>query len=184
MKKIACFLAQGFEEVEALQPLNLLKRAGCQTIIVGVYEKQIKSSRGVTIVADTLLQDWDKDADCFILPGGMPGGTNLEKSKELKDLIVSNFQKGKLIAAMCSAPATALASWGILKGKKLTCYPDMAKRIIEGTYVETPLCVDGNLITAQGSGDSILFGFAIIEAFLGKDVIAKVKKEICYPYLP
>ncbi len=176
--KAACFLAQGFEESEAVITIDLLKRAGIDVTIVGVEEKHIKSTHGVIISADVLLKNWAGDADCFILPGGVPGVNNLYKSDQLKQIIQINFEANKLIAAICAAPAVVLDKWGLLKNKKATGYPSMKDQFKDAVYSNDNVVIDGNLITSKGVGTAMQFALAIIKQLLGESKAEEVKKTV------
>ena len=132
MKKVSSFLAPGFEEVEALTPIDLLRRAGAQVTTVSVQaEKAVTGSHQITVEADTLFEDMDfEDQDLLILPGGQPGTNNLKACQKLRSLLADADKKGKLLAAICAAP-TVFGDMGLLKGKKATCYPGCEEGLVE-----------------------------------------------------
>ena len=141
------FLAEGFEEIEALTPVDLLRRAGIDIMTVAVGEsRHVTGAHGVTIEADLLLDDEDmSDAEMLIAPGGMPGAKNLADSPKVCALFKAQAERGAYVAAICAAPAVLLAPLGILDGRKATCYP-------------------GNIITSNGPSSAIPFALALIEA--------------------
>ncbi|MBU0650704.1 DJ-1/PfpI family protein [bacterium] len=179
---IACFFADGFEEIEAILPLDLLHRAGCNITKIGINDSVVNSARTVSIVMDTTLDEWHGAADCFILPGGIPGVDNLAESGQLKEIITENLENNKLIAAICAAPAGVLDAWGLLEGKTATCFPSLAEEFTGAEYSDEDVCIDGNIITSKGVGTSFPFAFAIIEYLFGTEKTDKIKKEIHYSY--
>jgi protein deglycase len=179
MKKIYVHFAEGFEEIEAITPVDVLRRAGCEVTMVSVTgNKQVRSSRGLVVVTDKLLEDMSySDVDMIVLPGGMPGSKNLDNHEGLKAKILEVNKSGKWVAAICAAPMV-LGHLGILKGKKATCFPgnepDLAGATCTGNSVE----VDGNIITAKGAGVSIKFSLALAEALVGKAIANEVKEKM------
>jgi 4-methyl-5(b-hydroxyethyl)-thiazole monophosphate biosynthesis len=179
MKKTALvFLADGFEEVEAVTPIDFLRRAGVDVMVVAVGEtKTVTGSHGVPLVADrTILEIGFLPYDAVILPGGMPGSANLAASGRVGSLVSAAVAKGKLIAAICAAPALVLAPLGILAGKKFTCFPGMEKDVSGAKWVADDVAVDGNVITSRGAGTAALFALAIIEHLLGREAAEKIGK--------
>jgi 4-methyl-5(b-hydroxyethyl)-thiazole monophosphate biosynthesis len=161
------FLAQGFEEVEALAPLDLLRRAGLEVTTVGIGGDSITGSHGITVKADVK----DKKAkfeniDMVILPGGMPGTLNLNNSQKLCNLLKESAKSGVLLAAICAAPSV-LGNLGLLKGKNYTCYPSFEKDIFGGNYTAEKCVADNSgdfpVITAKGPGAANEFAFAIVD---------------------
>jgi protein deglycase len=179
MKKIFIHFADGFEEIEALAPVDILRRAGCDVTIVSVMgRKEVSSSRSVKIIADKLFEEMNyAEADMLVLPGGMPGSKNLDEHQGLKDKIVEANKSGKWIAAICAAPMV-LGHLGLLKGRKATCYPgnepDLSGATVTGASVEK----DGNIITAKGAGVSVKFGLALAEVLVGKEKADEVKAKM------
>lgn len=176
MGTIYIFIANGFEEIEALTPVDVLRRGGLNIRTVSINEKkQVESAHGVTIECDSLFEDLSfADASMLVLPGGMPGATNLSKHEGLRKLILQFNEEHKPLAAICAAPMV-YGMLGILKGKKATCYPGFEKQM-EGTiYTGTQIEQDGNFITGNGPGAAMLFSFAILEYFCGKDKAHELK---------
>ncbi len=180
--KAACFLAEGFEETEAVTVVDLLRRTGCTVSTIGMTKKYVTSTRGITITADTLLSDWHEHVDCIILPGGMPGATHLAQSTVLQHIVTRHFEEGKLLAAICAAPAITLSPWGLLNGRIATCYPTLNKHLVNATYCNEDVCVDDNLITSKGVGTLLPFCFAIIHTLYDRDMVNKIKSDIIYSY--
>lgn len=180
MSKVYVFLATGYEEIEALTVVDLLRRAGidCQTVSV-METKQVTSSHNVTVTADLLFSEIEENADMLVLPGGIPGTPNLAAHKELGVLLKNQFQAGRWVAAVCAAP-TVLGGLGILDGKRATCFPSKMPELICGEKVTDSVVVDGNVITSRGMGTCIEFGLKMIEVLKSKDAADEIGKKIVY----
>lgn len=167
------FLAPGFEEIEALATVDAMRRADMKIVEVSVTDtKHVTGATGQTVVADSLLTDIDPtDAEWIIIPGGQPGADNLHSSQKVNEIIKNQYERGGKIAAICAGPAVVVAPTGILKGKKATCYPGLGNMIESegGTYVKEPVVIDGNIITSEGPGTTLMFAKAIISASVGKE---------------
>lgn len=185
MALVAVFIADGTEEVEAITPADILRRANIDCDIVSVMpSKTVNASRGVIITADKQLDEIDlNDYDMLVLPGGIKGTENLGNTKALTDA-VTRFAatNGKAIAAICAAP-TIFANLGLLGGKKATCNPGFWDVLSsKGALLdkESKAVTCGNIITSQAMGTSVPFGLAIVEYFLGKDAADTMKDKICF----
>lgn len=177
MARVAVCLADGFEDVEAVTPIDLLRRAGVEVVVAGVTGKEVTGSRGVRIVTDALLADLSpEDFDGMVLPGGMPGSSNLAASDEVRAWLSHCMKAGKTIGAICAAPAVVLGKAGLLEGRRFTCYPGMEKEVEGGTWEPSPVVKDGNLITSRGVGTAGLFGLELVRAFAGEEAYQKVGK--------
>lgn len=176
-KKALVILAPGFEEIEAITPIDLLKRAGISVTVCGVGSISIKGARAqMTFVTDKNITEVNEDFDALILPGGMPGAANLAASQKVHELIQKANKDGKIIAAICASPVVVLTPLGILKDKKATCFPGMEKDFDPSTkFKDLATVVDGNIITSRGAGTSFDFSLKIIEKLLGDEAVAKVK---------
>lgn len=173
------FLANGFEEVEALCPLDLLRRAGVEVTTVGIGTDNPCSSHGIHVQADiSEIMYRDSSPEMIILPGGMPGATNLDSSKTVDAAIACAEKKGAYIAAICAAPMV-LGKRGLLKGKKAVCFPGF-EEYLEGAEIEQNMGVvkDGNIITGKGMGVVLEFGLALVECLKGKEKSESIKKSI------
>jgi protein deglycase len=169
MKKVLVLLAEGFEEVEALTPVDYLRRVGIQVTTAGIGGIEVTGSHGIKVRADTRLEDAGADFDCAILPGGMPGSRNLAESEATVGLVRRLDGEGKLVAAICAAPAVVLsAAAGILRDRRYSCYPGMETESRGGKLEKGRVVVDGNLITSRAAGTAGEFSLAIVEALLGK----------------
>lgn len=182
MAQALIFLAPGYEEVEMLTVVDMVRRAKISIDMVSATEeKEVTSSHNVTITADRLLSEADfTEAQMLILPGGIPGTPNLRACEPLcEQLRIFAENDSKWVAAVCAAP-TVLGELGILDGHLATCYPTFADQIICGSYVKKPVVVDGHVITSRGMGTCIEFAAAIIEALKDKETADQVKQAIIY----
>ena len=170
MKKTAILFANGYEEVEALTVVDLLRRAkiGCEILSVA-DSGQVTGSHGISIGADRNFSGTDfSQYDGVILPGGMPGTTNLAADERVLALLRSFAVAGKLTAAICAAP-TVLAKAGLLEGKKAVCYPGMEEQLTGAKVSFDPVAVDGTVITSRGLGTAIPFALSIVQYFEGRE---------------
>ena len=176
--KVALLLANGFEEIEALTPLDMLRRAKVTTDTVGIGGNIITGSHGIKVFTDTTdALACPDDYDAVILPGGMPGATNLDAS-EFTDLILKTVnKKGGLIAAICAAPLV-LGRRGMLVGKNATCYPGFENELVGASCQDTAVVCDGNLITAKGMGVALDFAKAIVSALCGDEATDALSRAI------
>ena len=181
MAQACIFLATGYEEVEMLTVVDMLRRAKISIDMVSITDqKEVTSSHNVTITADKTLSEVNFDeAEMLILPGGIPGTPNLRACDPLCEKLKEFAANGKKVAAVCAAP-TVLGELGILAGKKATCYPSFADKLATGDYVKQPVVTDGNVITSRGMGTCIEFAGAIIEALKDKATADAVKEAIIY----
>lgn len=173
------FLAQGFEEIEALATVDFLRRCELDVITAGVGSQDVTGAHDITVLADTIDSMLVKsdDVEAIILPGGMPGTLNLDKSKYVQEIIDFAVEKGVLVCAICAAPSI-LGKKGLLKNKRATCFPGFEDQLIGATVDGNPVEVDGNFITAKGPGCTIDFSTAIAEKLVGKEVAEKVRKSM------
>ncbi|MCR5595769.1 MAG: DJ-1/PfpI family protein [Lachnospiraceae bacterium] len=175
------FLAEGFEEIEALTVVDLGRRAGLDIQTVSVKgDKEVKGARGIPVIADIKIGkvDWD-NAQMLVLPGGMPGTKNLEACEELMTHVDEMSQNNRNIAAICAAP-TIFGHRGILEGKKACCYPGLEGQLAGATVCADKVCVDGNVITSRGMGTAIDFSLAIITKLISADKAAEIAKSVVY----
>ncbi len=161
------FLAQGFEEIEAVTPFDLLKRSKIEVKTVGVGSKTVTGAHGLKIIADLTEDEVNLDEmDAIVLPGGMPGAVNLKNSKCVNTALTFALHNKRIIAAICASPGVVLANTGVLTGKNYTCFPGF--EVAEGNYTANKAEKDGLLITANGPTSAILFAEKIICALEGK----------------
>ena len=172
---IYVFFADGFEEIEALSTVDILRRAGLEVKMIGVNNNIITGAHGVSIITDIRENDVNKeDIDAIVLPGGMPGTVNLEHSNELKDIIAYANENNKYIAAICAAPSI-LGHMGILNGKEAVCFPGFENELRGASILSDPVCVSQNIITARGPGVSNEFALKLVEIMCGAKLASKVK---------
>jgi 4-methyl-5(b-hydroxyethyl)-thiazole monophosphate biosynthesis len=178
MKTAVIALADGFEEIEALTPVDLLRRAGIKVHLCGLTTLLVRSSRDIRVQADMLLSQCEVLPDALVFPGGRPGAVNLSQSKQLKDLAARVFSNGGILAAICASPSEVLAPWGYLTGKKACGFPgteDILKA--HGALAcEDRVVVDLPIITSRAMGTSGEFGLALVRALAGEESAAKIGK--------
>lgn len=167
---IYVFLAEGFEEIEALTPVDILRRAGLEVTTVAVGEsKTVKGSHGIEVVADITENELSDDvAQAIILPGGMPGTVNLEESVKVIEALGRAIMNDSLVCAICAAPSI-LGISGFLKGKKATCYPGFEEYLDDAIFTNERVVRDGNIITSKGMGCAAEFALCIVEALVSKE---------------
>ena len=173
---IAVLLANGFEEIEALCPADLLMRAGKDVRLVSISgDRKVVGTHKVEICADTTLDMIDRDEiELLFLPGGMPGAENLYNSEKVRELVLYMNENKRPIAAICAAPLV-LGRLGILKGKKATCYPGFEDELKGAVLSELPTVTDKNIITGAGMGASFALGIAAIELLCGKETADRIR---------
>ncbi len=178
MSKVLVPLASGFEEIETLTIVDVLRRAEIEVVIAALDKKQVTGAHDVKVQADTHIQDVDSsDFDMIVLPGGLPGATNLQKDKNVISLLKKFDEEKKYIGAICAAPI-ALQSAGVLKDT-YTCYPSFEKNIREEGYVSDKDVVrDENVITSRGPGTAAKFALAIVEQLSGEKMANDVKAQL------
>jgi len=175
MKKAFVFLATGFEETEAIGTVDVLRRGGIETRIVSITgAKQVSGAHGIDVVADLLFSEADfSDADALVLPGGMPGSSNLNAFEPLKELILEQYRKEKTVAAICAAPLV-LGGLGLLKNRKATCNPSFEPKLIGATVTGEATVADGQVISGKGPWVVFNFALAIVTALRGDAVAEEV----------
>ena len=172
------FLADGFEETEAIAALDVMRRAGMDVQTVGVTGECVTSSHRVTVKADIKIADADLlNASGVILPGGMPGTLNLEKSEEVIKAVKACYEGGRLVAAICAAPSI-FGHLSILKGKKATCFPGFETELEGAEYTAAHTQTDRNVITAKGAGCAVEFGHAIVSREVSREAADRVIKDM------
>ncbi|MDR1627484.1 MAG: DJ-1/PfpI family protein [Oscillospiraceae bacterium] len=179
---IYVFLANGFEELEAIAPIDILKRAKLDVKTVGVSEEEtVKSSFGLIVKTDIQIENIStENLKAIILPGGLPGTTNLYNNAKIHEVINHCVKNNILIGAICAAP-TILGKAGLLKGKKACCYPGCEEEL-KGAILSQgdPVCTDGNIVTSKGPGTAIEFGFALLEYLKGNRATEIAKNSMQY----
>lgn len=173
------FLADGFEEIEALTPVDVLRRAGIEVKTVSVGEsKTVRGAHDIRVSADISVGEVDPDAaEMYVLPGGMPGTNNLYDCAGLRKLISDGAGSGKYIAAICAAPSI-LGRMGLLRGRKATCYPGFEKYLDGAEYTGAPVERDGNIITARGMGVALEFSLELCAALKDRETAGDIKASV------
>ena len=181
MSKVYVFLAEGFEEIEGLTVVDLLRRAKIETEMVSVMDgKQIRGSHGIKVTADSMFSDVDfSDADLLVLPGGMPGTLNLGNHEGLCELLKKHYEAGKKIAAICAAPSV-FGQLGFLNGRIATCYPGFESKLEGAIVCAAKVAVDENVTTAKGMGAAIDFSLKLIEQLADKETADEISEAIIY----
>lgn len=181
MSKAYIFLADGFEEIEGLTVVDILRRAGIQIQMVSIMGRTaITGSHGIQVEADLLFEDGDlKDADLYVLPGGMPGTRHLGAHEGLGCLLKEAAEAGKKVAAICAAPSV-LGGLGILEGKRAVCYPGFEEKLTGAKVSMDPVMVSENVITSRGMGTAIPFALKLTAELLGQETADKLAASIIY----
>lgn len=180
---IYVFLATGFEEVEAIAPIDVLRRAGLQVTTVSITDElTVVGAHGMGMVADTLFADNDySDADLLFLPGGLPGSTNLNAHQGLRQLILDHHAAGKALAAICAAPMV-YGNLGLAQGKRMTCYPGCEQYLVGADYTANLIERDGLMFTGKGPAAALALGYMLVEYFCGEDVADQLRQGMMYTF--
>ena len=180
MKKVYVFLAEGFEEMEAVTPVDLLRRVNVDAKFVSITgSKAVTGAHGITYMADLLFEEIEEDADMLVLPGGMPGTTNLMAHEGLAELLVKQYDSHKWVAAICAAPMV-LGALGIVMGRFATIYPGMEEYLVGADISKEEVCVSGNVITSKAPGTAVPFALKLIEVLVSESYAEHIKKEIVF----
>lgn len=183
MSRVCVFLADGFEEIEGLTVVDILRRAGVETQMVSISESRtVTGSHKIPVQADVCIGEAEfsvSETELLVLPGGMPGTKHLGACEALTGLLVRFAQEGKKVAAICAAPSV-LGDLGLLKGKKAACYPGFEDRLAGAEVVYEKVVVDGNVTTSRGMGTAIPFALALTEQLVSKEKADEIKKGIIY----
>ncbi len=181
MKKVFAFLADGFEEIEAVSTIDVLRRADIEVITVSITgRREVQGAHGIPLVADALFDDLSfSDADMLFLPGGMPGTKHLGEHEALQALLKKHAASGKYIAAICAAP-TVLAKNDLLDGKQAICYPGFEAELSKACISDAAVVRDANFITGKGPGVSIRFALEMVEVLRGETVRRSVSEALCF----
>lgn len=179
MKKAYVFLADGFEEIEGLTVVDVLRRAGAEVEMVSVMDrKEITGAHGIKVEADRMIEEAG-EADLYVLPGGMPGTLHLKEHAGLCRLLNQAEKKEKHIAAICAAPSV-LGELGMLKGKRACCYPSFEEKLncLEVSY--EPVVTDGRITTSRGMGTAVRFSLELVSVLYGKEKADEIAESIVY----
>lgn len=181
MSKVYIFLADGFEDIEGLTVVDLMRRAGIDIETVSIKNsREITTSHNITMYTDRIFEGTDfSDADMLVLPGGMPGTKYLGEYAPLKELLLEFYEKGGKVAAICAAPSI-FGFLGFLKNRKATAYPSFMNSLEGAETVEDQVVVDGNVTTSRGLGTAIPFALSLIEQLLGKEKAEEIAESVVY----
>ena len=177
MAKVYVFLANGFEDVEALIPVDVLRRGGVEVKTVSITgdSQVVETAHNVQIVADAMIEDCDfSDADLLFLPGGMPGASNLYGHEGVRQAVLAQAKAGKKVAAICAAPAVVLAQLGVLDGKRATCYPGFEQMLTKADY---------NITTAEGPAAAFPFAYELLSQLVSKEVSDQIAEGMRFKHL-
>lgn len=179
MNQVTVHLAEGFEEIEAVTIIDVLRRAGIEVIIVSITGKPlVKGSHNIELKADLLFEDVDySKGDMIILPGGMPGSKNLNENEGLKSQIIKYQENEKYLAAICTAPIV-FGNLGILNGKSVVCYPGYEAQLIGAKIRTVPYITDNNIITGRGVGAALQFSLEIVRILSGEVLAEQLRKAM------
>ena len=185
MAKVYVFMADGFEDVEALIPIDVLRRGGVDVTLVSTTEDIIvESAHGVGIRADIMFTACDfSDADLLMLPGGMPGASNLFEHEGVCQALKLQVAAGKKIAAICASPAIVLAQLGLLDGKKATCYPGFERLLEKADYTGELVTVDGNITTGEGPAAAFPYAYTILADLTDQATADQIAEGMRYKHL-
>lgn len=179
-RRAVIVFAEGFEEIEAVTPADILRRAGVKVELVGLEAIEVTGAHGITFKMDRVLADVE-DADAVILPGGLPGAENLAASERLAKVLKTQLESGRLVSAICASPGLVLGLRGILKGRCATCYPGFESNFgPEATHVDETVVKDGNVLTSRGPGTAFAFGIALARELAGATVADQLASDMLY----
>ena len=185
MAKVYVFLAEGFEDVEALIPIDVWRRGGLDVVTVSITDfPMVQSAHGVSIEADTIFEQCDfSDADLLFLPGGMPGASNLYAHEGVCETIKNQHLSGHKVAAICASPAVVLAPLGVLDGKRATCYPGFEEALAKGHYTGALITVDGNITTGEGPAAAFPFAYELLAQMTSPQEAQQIAEGMRFTHL-
>lgn len=183
MKQAVMLFAEGFEEVEALMTVDLLRRGGVTVNLASITgDMTVCGSHDIRVEMDTTLAEVDlRQMDAILIPGGLAGTNNLGADADVRRALVSMHEAGKIVGAICAAPSV-LGACGILKGKRATCYPGFEDQLDGASFVDEMVVTDGNVVTSRGLGTSMEFGFRLLEMLISKETADDVREKIVFKY--
>ncbi|AVO52334.1 DJ-1 family glyoxalase III [Ectopseudomonas mendocina] len=179
-KRALIAVADGSEDLECVTLIDVLRRAEIEVVLASAEDRRmITCARGTRLTADAMLLDvLAQDFDLIVLPGGMPGAQRLADFEPLAERVRKQAKAGELFAAICAAPAVALQHYGVLRQRRMTCYPSFSDRLSGCSFVDEPVVVDGNCITSQGPGTALAFALTLVEQLVGRSTRNEVAKAM------
>lgn len=168
MGTVAVLFADGFEEIEAITQVDILRRAGLDVVVAGVTAKEVIGGHDVRVDTDMTVDELPADLEAVVIPGGDPGARAIAADPVSMELITRHATAGRLTAAICASPAVVLAPAGLLAGKRFTCYPGYESDVSDGQFCEDRVVIDGSLITSRGPGTAAEFALAVVSALKGQ----------------
>lgn len=178
-KNAVVILAPGFEEIEAVTPIDMLRRADVEVTVAGVGGTSIVGSHGICVQCDIALDALEGTPDLVVLPGGLPGSENLGNSHDVRALTEKVHQNGGVCAAICAAPALTLAKFGMLDDREATCYPSFEKHFDPSTrHSEARVVVDGSVVTSRGAGTSMEFALQLVTLLAGEEKAEALRQGV------
>lgn len=179
-KRALIAVADGSEDLECVTLIDVLRRAEIEVVLASIEDsRMITCARGTRLTADAMLLDvLAQDFDLIVLPGGMPGAQRLADFEPLAERVRKQAKAGELFAAICAAPAVALQHYGVLRQRRMTCYPSFSDRLSGCSFVDEPVVVDGNCITSQGPGTALAFALTLVEQLVGRSTRNEVAKAM------
>lgn len=181
MIKVAVIISPGFEEIEAITPIDILRRAEIEVVTLGLNSLSIKGAHSITLQCDFKLEDFNSDIDGIIIPGGMPGALNISESFKAVDLIHNTYRRGKLVGAICASPGVVLGKTEILNSREFTCYPSFEDRVSGGIYLEKSVVISDNVVTSRGPGTAMEFSLAVVKFLVDKKTSETISKALLFP---
>ncbi|TWI58575.1 4-methyl-5(b-hydroxyethyl)-thiazole monophosphate biosynthesis [Pseudomonas duriflava] len=184
MTRALLAVADGNEDIETVTLIDVLRRAGIEVLVTSIEARRhVTLARGTRLTSDvTLLEVQALSFDLIVLPGGMPGAQRLADSVALRQFMRRHVEAGKLYGAICAAPAVVLETWGLLDGRRMTCYPSFIEQVEQGQYVDEPVVVDGSCVTSQGPATAQAFALELVRQLLGEEARISVAKALLAPY--
>lgn len=177
---VTVFLADGFEEIEAVTPIDILRRSGVEVKTCSITSSRtVTGAHGIPFLADATWETLPAEEDVIVLPGGMPGTTNLKASSFLKERILRHREKGGILAAICAAP-TVYGDLGLLAEEEATCYPSMEKELRCKRFSHQETVVSGSFVTSRGAGSAASFGFTLLSLLKGEETARALAKTMCF----
>jgi 4-methyl-5(b-hydroxyethyl)-thiazole monophosphate biosynthesis len=176
--RIMVLLAEGFEEVEFVTIVDILRRAGVEVTVVGLEAGTVDGSHGIKVMPDALVDSVTAERfDGVVLPGGYPGFVNLGEDDRVLKLVREMSERGKYLTAICGAPSV-LSRAGVIEGKRVTIHPGVRDLLVTGSYVDQRVVIDGRVVTSQGPGTAMEFSLKLVELFAGRAKMEKVKNDV------